>query len=569
MIEQRETVLILDFGSQYTQLIARRCREEGVFSRIEPWDWSVEEIRDLKPVGIILSGGPNSVYDEGAPQLNRELLKLQIPLLGICYGMHLLVIEHKGEVAPGKVREYGRATIIRPPLSSPPAERGGGDEFSPPVSHGEIKQNNSPPGFRGGNQRGGRDDSHTSDLHEGNQRGGRLLDGLDCELPVWMSHGDHVSRMPDGWRITAESASGIIAAIENSAAGLYGVQFHPEVHHTPSGDKILRNFLYDICGASGGWDMRSFVISTIEEIKRTIGNSKAICALSGGVDSSVTATLVNQAIGDRLRCVFVDNGLLRKNEAEQVEAVFKPRFGDSLTVVDAKFEFLDDLKGVTDPEEKRKLIGNRFIEVFEHEARKFGAAEFLVQGTLYPDVIESAAFGRAAALIKTHHNVGGLPEKLELKLVEPLRYLFKDEVRKVGRELELPESILMRHPFPGPGLAVRVLGEVDPESIAILQEADAVFIEELCREGWYDKVSQALAVLLPVRSVGVMGDDRTYERVIALRSVDTRDFMTADFSPLPHEFLARVASRITNEVHGINRVVYDITSKPPGTVEWE
>ena len=514
MSDKRETVLILDFGSQYTQLIARRCREEGVFSRIEPWDWPIDEIRRLNPVGIILSGGPRSVYDKGAPQLNEELLNLGVPLLGICYGMHLLVISQGGKVSSGKVSEYGRATI--------------------------IQQNPS-----------------------------QFLAGLENEQPVWMSHGDHVTQLPEGWTLTAQSSSGIVAAIEQPRLRLYGVQFHPEVSHTPSGDEMLRNFLYDISDATGGWDMHSFAQRAIEQVRETIGNGSAICGLSGGVDSSVSATLVHRAIGDRLRCILVDNGLLRKDEARQVEDVFRPIFGDRLDVVDASADFLADLTGISEPEEKRRLIGNRFIRVFEEEAGRFQDTKFLVQGTLYPDVIESAGSRGPADVIKTHHNVGGLPEKLGLKLVEPLRDLFKDEVRQVGRELKLPESILMRHPFPGPGLAVRILGEVDAESVAMLQEADAIFIEELRRSGQYSQVAQALAVLLPVRSVGVMGDGRTYERVIALRSVDTRDFMTADFSRLPYDLLAKVSSRITNEVRGINRVVYDITSKPPGTVEWE
>jgi len=514
LTEYRETVLILDFGSQYTQLITRRCREEGVFTLIEPWDWSLDEIRSLDPVGIILSGGPNSVYEKTAPQRKDDLTELGIPLLGICYGMQILVLQQGGEVTASELREYGRAEI--------------------------VQRNPS-----------------------------RLLKGLDKELPVWMSHGDRVTSLPDGWTIAALSSSGIVAAVENDAAKIYGVQFHPEVSHTPSGDRIIRNFLYDICGARGGWNMGSFVRQTVEDIKGRIVDGIAICGLSGGVDSSVAATLVHEAIGDRLQCVHVDNGLLRKNEAKQVEKLFRPRFGDNLTVVDAGDEFLADLAGISDPEEKRRRIGNRFIRVFEREAKQFNNACYLVQGTLYPDVIESAGSSGSAAVIKTHHNVGGLPDELGLELVEPLRELFKDEVRQVGRELGLPESMLMRHPFPGPGLAVRILGEVDAASVAMLQEADAIFIEELVKSGWYDKVSQALTVLLPVRSVGVMGDGRTYERVVALRSVDTRDFMTADFSPLPYELLARISSRIANEVHGINRVVYDVTSKPPGTVEWE
>ncbi len=514
MTDRRETVLILDFGSQYTQLIARRCREEGVFSRIEPYDFQLEDIRRLKPVGIILSGGPNSVYDEGAPQLNPDLMTLDFPLLGICYGMQLMVIERGGRVDAGRVREYGRA---------------------------DIKLLNR----------------------------SKLLKGLEGELPVWMSHGDHITELPDGFIQTSGSGSGIISSIEHPQAGFYGVQFHPEVSHTPSGDRIIRNFLYNICGAAGGWDMRSFALQAVEDARACIGDGRAICALSGGVDSSVASTLVYRAIGDRLRCVFVDSGLMRKNEAEEVEKVFRPRLGDNLVTVDAGEEFLADLAGIADPEEKRRRIGNRFIDVFQREAERFGDAKFLVQGTLYPDVIESAGSSGQAAVIKTHHNVGGLPERLDVELIEPLRYLFKDEVRQVGRELGLPESILMRHPFPGPGLAVRILGEVDADSVTILQEADAIFIAELRESGWYDRVSQALAVLLPVRTVGVMGDGRTYERIVALRSVDTRDFMTADFSPLPHDLLALVASRIANEVPGINRVVYDVTSKPPATVEWE
>jgi len=429
--EQRETVLILDFGSQYTQLIARRCREEGVFSRIEPWDWSIDEIHTLKPVGIILSGGPRSVYDKGAPQLNKDLLDLDIPLLGICYGMHLLVISQGGEVSSGKVSEYGRATV--------------------------IQQNPS-----------------------------QFFTGLEKEQPVWMSHGDHVTQLPDGWTLTAQSSSGIVAAIEHPQTKLYGVQFHPEVSHTPSGNEMLRNFLYDINGATGGWDMHSFAQRAVEKVGETIGDGSAICGLSGGVDSSVSATLVHRAIGDRLRCILVDNGLLRKDEARQVEDVFRPVFGDRLYVVEARDEFLADLAGVSEPEEKRRLIGNRFIRVFEKEADRFQDAKFLVQGTLYPDVIESAGSRGPADVIKTHHNVGGLPEKLGLKLVEPLRDLFKDEVRQVGRELGLPESILMRHPFPGPGLAVRILGEVDAESVLVQQGFPSIGGVAAGAFGWRD-----------------------------------------------------------------------------------
>lgn len=514
MKNSKETILILDFGSQYTQLIARRCREEGVFSRIEPFDWALENIQRLKPVGIVLSGGPSSVYDHDAPQRWADLSGLGMPLLGICYGMHIMVRGQGGKVVASSKREYGRATI--------------------------TTSNNS-----------------------------RLFQGLEGSQPVWMSHGDHVEELPEGWQQISISDSGIISGVQNQKLRFYGVQFHPEVSHTPSGDRMLRNFLYDICGARGGWNMEAFVQNTITEIQEKVGEDRVIGGFSGGVDSAVATTLVHRAIGKMLRVVLVDNGLLRKNEAARIEDVFRPLFGDSLVIVDAGAKFLADLSGVTDPEGKRRRIGYRFIDVFQEEARRFTKAEFLLQGTLYPDVIESAGSSGPAAVIKTHHNVGGLPETLGLKLIEPLRDLFKDEVRQVGRELGLPESILMRHPFPGPGLAVRILGEVTPEAVNMLQEADDIFIEELRISGWYEKVSQALAVLLPVRTVGVMGDARTFEQVIALRAVDTRDFMTADFSPLPHALLAQIASRIANEVRGVNRVVYDVTSKPPATIEWE
>ncbi len=514
MSKSRETVLILDFGSQYTQLIARRCREEGVFSRIESFDFPLDKIKELQPVGLILSGGPSSLYDEGAPYRWDDLTELSIPILGICYGMFVMVKGEGGQVDASSKREYGRATI----------------------------------------------------KHNGKSR---LFEGLEKSLPVWMSHGDRVVDLPDGWDWVASSDSDIPAAVEQSEQNLFCVQFHPEVTHTPSGDKILRNFLYNICGATGGWSMSSFIEEAEQTIRNRVGDQQVICGLSGGVDSSVTATLIHRTIGDRLRCVFIDNGLLRKDEAKDVEAIFRPIFGNGLVVVDAKQDFYDALSGVTEPEEKRKRIGHTFIRLFEREASKFSGAKFLAQGTLYPDVIESSSSHGPSEVIKTHHNVGGLPEKMGFALIEPLRELFKDEVRQVGRELGLPDTMVMRHPFPGPGLAVRILGEVTPDRVTIVQEADAIFLEELHKADWYSKVSQALAVLLPIRSVGVMGDGRTYEHVIALRSVDTRDFMTADFSPIPHELLARISSRITNEVHGINRVVYDITSKPPGTVEWE
>jgi GMP synthase (glutamine-hydrolysing) len=512
--DRHQTVLVLDFGSQYTQLIARRVRENRVYCEIRPFDLSAEEIRRRAPIGVILSGGPQSVYAEDATRVDREIFELGIPVLGICYGLQLMAHSLGGGVVPAAAREYGRAEIR--------------------IDKRDV-----------------------------------LFDGLSELETVWMSHGDHVERPPAGFEITASTASAPVVAMQDPARRLYGIQFHPEVSHTVSGGEVLRNFLYAACGAKGDWGMASFLEEAVELVRQQTEGRNTLCALSGGVDSSVVAVLLKRALGDRMTAVFVDNGLLRKGEAQQVVHGLRDGLGLPVRVARAADRFLSALAGVEDPEKKRKEIGRVFIEVFEQEAAELDDMHFLAQGTLYPDVIESASVHGPAQVIKTHHNVGGLPERLGFELVEPLRMLFKDEVRQLGRELGLPEEFIGRHPFPGPGLAVRILGEVTHERADLLREADAIFIHELRERGLYDRVSQAFAVLLPIQSVGVMGDYRTYENVVALRSVETQDFMTADWSALPHDFLGHVANRIVNEVSGVNRVVYDITSKPPATIEWE
>lgn len=514
-VEQaHQRVLVLDFGGQYTQLIARRVRENRVYCEIHPFDLPVDEIRRLAPIGLILSGGPQSVYEEGSAAAERELFELGVPVLGICYGMHLMAHALGGRVEASTDREYGRTEV----------------EVGEP---------------------------------------GVLFEGLGERQTVWMSHGDKITELPGGFRATGRTTNAPIVALEDAERGLYGIQFHPEVSHTPHGGEMLRNFLYGACGAKGDWRLSSVLEETVARVEAQAREGSVLCGISGGVDSSVVAVLLARAIGDRVRPVFVDTGLLRLDEGKQVVHSLRDGLGLPIHAVDAGQEFLQALRGIDEPEAKRKTIGRLFIDVFEREAAKFDDVRYLAQGTLYPDVIESVSVKGPSAVIKTHHNVGGLPEKLGFELIEPLRWLFKDEVRQLGRELGIPEELIGRHPFPGPGLAVRILGEVTPERVRVVQEADAIFIDELSQAGLYDRVSQALVVFLPVRSVGVMGDFRTYENVVALRAVETQDFMTADWSPLPHELLGRVSSRIVNEVAGVNRVVYDVTSKPPGTIEWE
>lgn len=504
--------MVLDFGGQYNQLIARRVREYGVYCEMLSYRTPLSEIVARKPVGIIFSGGPASVYGKGAPRLDAAIFSAGIPILGICYGMQLMAYLLGGKVEPGPEREYGRAVI-------------------------QVIREDA------------------------------LFRGLPRQMPVWMSHGDRVVAAPAGFKVTAQTSRTPVAALADEERKLYGVQFHPEVKHTPHGSDILRHFLYDVCGCRGGWNMGSFVAQEIQRIKSQVGSGRALCALSGGVDSSVAAVLVHRAIGDRLTCIFVDHGLLRRGEAEQVVRTFRDRLRIPLRAVDARERFLKRLEGVVDPEAKRKIIGEEFIRVFEEEAQKIGQVDFLVQGTLYPDVIESGT--DTAATIKSHHNVGGLPEKMHLRLIEPLRLLFKDEVRSLGLELGLPEDIVWRQPFPGPGLAVRVTGAITKEKLEIVRAADAIIQEELRKAGLDRELWQSFAVLPDMRSVGVMGDERTYTYAIVVRAVTSEDAMTADWARLPYEVLERISNRITNEVKHVNRVLYDITSKPPATIEWE
>ena len=514
-MNKNETILVLDFGSQYSQLIARRIREVNVYSRIVPFRISAEEIRKEAPAGIILSGGPASVYSEHAPKCDPAIFELGIPILGICYGLQLTVQTLGGEVTRGKAREYGKATVI---------------------THDECP----------------------------------LFEDFPGEAQVWMSHGDKVTRLPEGFQSFAHTDNTEYAGIQNPERKIYGIQFHPEVVHTPMGQLVIENFCCGICGCTGSWTMESFIQRSVKEIQEKVGTDNVILGLSGGVDSSVAAALIHKAIGDQLTCIFVNNGVLRKGEAERVKELFGGTFKIPLVYVDATDRFLDKLAGVTEPEKKRKIIGHEFISVFDDACRNIPNVKFLAQGTTYPDVIESVPIDEnPSAMIKSHHNVGGLPEKMNLKLLEPLSHLFKDEVREVGRKLGLPEEMVMRQPFPGPGLAVRTLGEVTREKLEVLRNADEIIVDEMKAAGLYYKIWQTFGVFIPVKTVGVMGDERTYDNVIAIRAVDSRDGMTADWVRLPYDLMERISNRIINEVNGVNRVVYDLTSKPPGTIEWE
>lgn len=516
MTTHNEKIIILDFGSQTTQLIARRVREQKVYSEIHPYTLELDRLREMRPSGIILSGGPASVYDEDAPISDVGIFDLGVPVLGICYGAQLMMQQLGGRVEKAKTREFGKAELL--------------------IEH--------PAGIFAG------------------------MEAAPSRYQVWMSHGDRIEEAAPGFMITARSAHSPLAALRHRDKPFVAVQFHPEVVHTPIGADILRNFIFDLCGCHPTWTMRSFIESTVEQVRNKVNDGKVICALSGGVDSSVTAALVHRAVGDQLTCIYVNNGLMRTGETESVLRFFREKSDLHVIDVDAVGFFLDELKGVVDPEEKRKRIGLGFIKIFEEEARKLGDVKYLAQGTLYPDVIESVVF-RGKAPIKSHHNVGGLPERMRLDLIEPLRELFKDEVRELGQELGLPEEAVMRQPFPGPGLGIRIMGEVTGERLHIIRQADVIVLEEMKKSGWYHKVWQSFAVLLPVQTVGVMGDSRTYEHVIAIRSVDSRDAMTADWSQLPYDLLGQISNRIINEVRGVNRVVFDISSKPPSTIEWE
>jgi GMP synthase (glutamine-hydrolysing) len=508
-------ILIIDFGSQYNQLIARRVRENHVYCQIEPPNISIAAIKALKPEGIILSGGPASIYSKGAPRVDKGILKLGIPVLGICYGLHYMIDSLGGKVLGSNKREYGFAELL-------------------------VKK----------------------------QKG--IFTGVNKKTQCWMSHGDSIGSLPQGFTVTASTTNTPIAAAEDIKRNFYALQFHPEVVHTREGKKMLANFLFEICKCKRSWSMKSFVTKTVEEIRHQVGSEKVILGLSGGVDSSVAAVLLHGAIGKQLTCVFVDNGVLRAGEAERVIKMFKKHLQINLRFARAGKVFLKKLKGVTGPEKKRKVIGRTFIEVFEAEAQKIKGVKFLAQGTLYPDLIESrSAFGGPSAVIKSHHNVGGLPKKMNLKLVEPLKHLFKDEVRLLGKELGLADDVIWRQPFPGPGLAIRIIGEVTPQRLSVLRKADTILIEEIRANKLYYKLWQSFAVLLPLKSVGIMGDQRTYENILAIRAVTSDDAMTADWAQLPHDILARISNRIINEVRGINRVVYDISSKPPSTIEWE